>query len=110
MVLAYVAAIGTAPPYLQVMSKPYTPTRALRFATSGLMALPLSPVHALLCPGIPMVEPAASEARTAEFLPIFRKYLKTFQSPTSECAFQISADQSVDTFCLYSLLVSELLA
>ena len=40
MVLAYGAARGTAPPYLQAMLKPYSPTRALRSASSGLLALP----------------------------------------------------------------------
>ncbi|XP_031693919.1 uncharacterized protein LOC109901707 [Oncorhynchus kisutch] len=54
---------GTALPYLQTMLKPFTPTRALRYATFGLLALqgqfPLSPVHALLCPDTPMVEPAS---------------------------------------------------
>jgi hypothetical protein len=37
MVLAYGTARGTAHPYLQAMLKPYTPTRALSSATSGLL-------------------------------------------------------------------------
>ena len=37
--LTYGAASGTAPPYLQAMFKPYTPNRALRSATSGLLAV-----------------------------------------------------------------------
>ena len=44
MVLAYGAARGIAPPYLQAMLKPYT--RALRSVTSGLLVFPLSPVQA----------------------------------------------------------------
>ncbi|XP_071212070.1 signal transducer and activator of transcription 1-like isoform X2 [Salvelinus alpinus] len=34
------------PPHFQAILKPFTPTRALRSATSGLLALPLSPVQA----------------------------------------------------------------
>jgi hypothetical protein len=62
MVIAYGAARRTAPPYLQAMLKPYTPTLELRTATSVLLALPpitgwqlpLSPAQALLWPGTPM--------------------------------------------------------
>ena len=39
-VLTYRTARGTARPYLQAMLKPYTATRGLRSATSGLLALP----------------------------------------------------------------------
>ena len=58
VVLTYRAARGTAPPYLQDMLKPYTP-RALCSATFSLLALPLSPVEALLCPGTSGVEPVS---------------------------------------------------
>ncbi|KAJ8016190.1 hypothetical protein DPEC_G00004620 [Dallia pectoralis] len=40
MVLAYGAVRGTAPSYIQSLIKPYTPTRALRSATSGLLVVP----------------------------------------------------------------------
>jgi hypothetical protein len=73
MVLAYGAARGTAPPYLQAMFKPYT---------SGLLALP----YGRASPAQPSQSYSLSwytnggiaEARTAESLPIFRKHLKPY--------------------------------
>jgi hypothetical protein len=76
MVLTYGTAGGTAPPYLQAMLKPYTLTRALRSATSGLSALPPqrkgssdSAQSKLL--SVQWWNQLPPEARTAECLPIF---------------------------------------
>ena len=86
MVLVCGAARGTAPPYLQTMLKPYTPTRALRSAPAGLLALiPLwegssysaqSKLFSVLAPQ--WWNQLPPEARTAESLPIFRKHLKPY--------------------------------
>ena len=77
MVLTYGAARGTGPPYLQALLKPYTPTRVLCSATSGLLALlPLregssssaqSPLFSVLAPQWWIQRPP--EAKTAESLP-----------------------------------------
>ncbi|KAJ8383608.1 hypothetical protein AAFF_G00216810 [Aldrovandia affinis] len=40
LVLAFQAARGTAPPYLQTLITPYTPARPLRSTTSGKLTVP----------------------------------------------------------------------
>ena len=86
MVLAYGTARGTAPPYLQAMLKPYTPTRALRSVTSGLLALPplqegsaRSARSKLFSVLVPLWwNQLPPEARTDESLPIFQKHQKPY--------------------------------
>ncbi|CDR08074.1 unnamed protein product [Oncorhynchus mykiss] len=81
MVLAYGAARGTAPPYLQAILKPYTPTQALRSVTSGLLALhPRSAQSKLLSVlAHQWWNQSSPEAGLAESLPIFQKHLKPYR-------------------------------
>merc|ERR1712208_221472 len=51
LVLAYRAANGTAPSYLQDMVKPYTPARPLRSAASMRLVAPSLKGPSLLGPG-----------------------------------------------------------
>ncbi|KAJ8377707.1 hypothetical protein AAFF_G00254410, partial [Aldrovandia affinis] len=55
LVLAFQAARGTAPPYLQSLITPNTPPRPLRSASSGNWQ-PLLAVSPLLCPDPSLVE------------------------------------------------------
>ncbi|KAL3066091.1 hypothetical protein OYC64_016104 [Pagothenia borchgrevinki] len=83
LVLAYRAVKGTAPSYIQVLVKPYTPARALRSASANQLATPSLRVgprnssrtllFVILAPKwwIPI------DLRTAETLHILRRKLKT---------------------------------
>ena len=85
LVLAYRAVIGTAPSYLQVLVKPYTPARPLRSSASRRLV-----ASSLRAPGgratrsrrFSVLAPQwwndlPTEVRTAESQPIFRRRLKT---------------------------------
>ena len=85
LVLAYRAANGTAPSYLQDMVKLYTPARPLRSAASRRLVAPLlkgpsgrskrSRLFSVLAPQ--WWNELPTDVRTAESLPIFRHRLKT---------------------------------
>ena len=85
LVLAYRAANGTAPSYLQDMVKPYTPARPLRSAASRRLVAPSlkgpsgrskrSRLFSVLAPQ--WWNELPTDVRTAESLPIFRRRLKT---------------------------------
>ncbi|XP_070960633.1 uncharacterized protein [Oncorhynchus clarkii lewisi] len=88
MVLTYGTTRGTDPLFLQAILKPYNPTRALHSATSGLLALPFLRVGCSCSAKSKLFSVLAHqwwnqlppEAKTAEFLPIFQKHLKPFQT------------------------------
>ncbi|KAJ8414324.1 hypothetical protein AAFF_G00051940 [Aldrovandia affinis] len=85
LVLAFQAARGTAPPYLQSLITPDTPPRLLRSASSGKLTAPSlwvpgsrssrSRLFSVLVPR--WWNDLPQSVRTAESLPIFRKRLKT---------------------------------
>ncbi|XP_075304653.1 uncharacterized protein LOC142366593 [Odontesthes bonariensis] len=85
LVLAYRAVEGTAPSYLKAMVKPYTPARPLRSAATRRLAAPSlrgfcarstrSRLFSVLAPR--WWNDLPTDIRTAESLPIFRRWLKT---------------------------------
>ena len=86
LTLAYRAAKGTAPPYLQALVKPYTPARPLRSAAAGLLSAPSlqGPVGRLKKSQLFSViaptwwnEVQNTSITTAETLSTFRRKLKT---------------------------------
>ncbi|KAJ8384764.1 hypothetical protein AAFF_G00198500 [Aldrovandia affinis] len=81
LVLAFQAARGTAPPYLQSLITPYTPSRPLRWQTDCPIPpgawQPLLAVSPLLCPGPSLVERPPAIGQDCGITSIFRKRLKT---------------------------------
>ena len=85
LVLAYRAANGTAPSYLQAMVKPYTPARPLRSAASRRLVAPSlkgpsgRSKWSRLFSGLALQwwNELPTDVRTAESLPILRHRLKT---------------------------------
>ncbi|KAJ8411957.1 hypothetical protein AAFF_G00142240 [Aldrovandia affinis] len=85
LVLAFQAALGTAPPYFQSLITPYTPPRPLRSASSGKLTVPSlwapgsrssrSRLFSVLIPR--WWNDLPQSVRTVESLAIFRKRLKT---------------------------------
>ena len=85
LMLAFKATKGMAPPYLANLIAPYKPSRALRSAEAGKLAVPSlktpgqrstrPKLFSLLAPKLWNALPIA--VRTAESLPIFRRNLKT---------------------------------
>ena len=82
LVLAYQAIKGSAPAYIQQLIRPYTPTRPLRSATSGLLA---PPAHYTCTARSRLLSVLATrwwndlpvDVRTAETLSTFKRRLKT---------------------------------
>ncbi|XP_061103497.1 uncharacterized protein LOC133132217, partial [Conger conger] len=85
LVLAFQAAKGTAPPYIQSLITPYSPARPLRSASSGHLTVPSlrapggraarSRLFSVLVPQ--WWNDLPTTVRTAESLPLFRRRLKT---------------------------------
>ena len=81
LMLAYKAAKGMAPPYLQSLIEPYNPTRSLRSANTGKLIEPSlknpgrPKLFALLAPKLWNKLPIA--LRMADSLPSFRRDLTT---------------------------------
>ena len=85
LMLTFKAAKGMAPPYLQKMVNPYTPTRSLRSANTGMLTEPSLKTpgqkstrprqFALLAPKLWNKLPVA--LRTTDSLASFRRGLKT---------------------------------
>ncbi|XP_061103740.1 uncharacterized protein LOC133132363, partial [Conger conger] len=85
LVLAFQAAKGTAPHYIQSLITPYSPARPLRSASSGRLTVPSlrapggraarSRLFSVLVPQ--WWNDLPTTVRTAESLPLFRRRLKT---------------------------------